>query len=173
MHNQYQTHVLLVTHGARSREDTSQDKHCAALAYAPEQVVGTLQAISAMLSMPITSDNFSEVILAACGSLFRMSPVTVHQRVPFLCQMYATGTHVARTAITTSVFVTPEPVMQTRAAKLQEQLGWDSEQLKQKVNALPSILNSEPSTLARNFHEVQGAFLKPKSGQYASCSQPY
>jgi len=34
--------------------------------------------------------------------------------------------------------------MQARAAKLQEQLGWDSEQLKQKLSALPNILNSEP-----------------------------
>ncbi len=58
--------------------------------------------------------------------------------------MYATGTHVARTAITMGVFVTPELVMQARAAKLQEQLGWDSEQLKQKLSALPNILNSEP-----------------------------
>ena len=34
-------------------------KHCVALAYAPEKVVGMLQAVSAMLSMPITSDSFS------------------------------------------------------------------------------------------------------------------
>ncbi|DBB05559.1 TPA: hypothetical protein ACH3X1_012506 [Trebouxia sp. C0004] len=33
------------------------------------------------------------------------------------------------------VFATPEPVVQTRATKLQEQLGWDSEQLKQKLIA--------------------------------------
>ena len=43
--------------------------------------------------------------------------------------MYGTGIHVARTALTSNVFVVPEPVMQSRAAKLQEQLGWNCEQL--------------------------------------------
>ena len=132
-------------------------KHSEALAYAPEHVLGTLQAVSMLLGMPMTSDSFREVILAASGRLFCRSPVTLHQRVTFFCQMYATGTHVARAAITMGVFVTPESVMQTRAAKLQEQLGWDSKQLKQKLSAQPNILNSEPSTLARNVLEMQGA----------------
>jgi len=86
-----------------------------------------------------------------------MSPDTLHQRVAFFCQMYATGTHVARTALTRGAFVTPEPVMQSRAANLQEELGWDSEQLKQKLSANPGILTLEPSTLAHNVHEMQGA----------------
>jgi len=132
-------------------------KHSEALAYAPEHVLGTLQAVSMLLGMPMTSDSFREVVLAVNNRLFSMSPVTLHQRVTFFCQMYATGTHVARAAITTGVFVTPESVMQTRAAKLQEQLGWDSKQLKQKLSADPGILNYEPSTLARNVLEMQGA----------------
>ncbi len=132
-------------------------KHSVALAYGPKRVLGTLQAISAMLGMPMTSGSFRQVIIAAHDRLFFMSPATLHQRVTFFCQMYATGTHVARTAFTTGVFVTSELVMQTRAEKLQEQLGWDNEQLKQKLSAEPSILNSEPSTIARNVQEMQGA----------------
>ncbi len=53
-----------------------------------------------MLGMPMTSDSFKEDILAASGRLFVTSPVTVLRHVTFFCQMYATGTHVARTAIT-------------------------------------------------------------------------
>ncbi len=99
-----------------------------------------------------------------------MSPDTLHQRVALFCQMYATRTHVARTAFTMGVFVTPEPVMQSRAAKLQEQLDWDGEQLKQKLSAQPSILNSEPSTIAHNVQAMQGAgfFL---TQVWAMCTQ--
>ena len=133
------------------------NKHYAALAYRPERVLETLQAVSTMLGMPMTSDSFREMLLAASDRLFYTSPVTLHQRVAFFCQMYATGTHVARIAITRGVFVTPEPVMQSRAAKLQEQLGWDSEQLMQKLSAQPNILNYEPSTIARNVQAMQAA----------------
>ncbi len=87
-------------------------KHSGALAYGPEQVLRTLQAVSTMLNMPIPSDSFREVILAASDRLFFMSPDTLLQRVTFFCQMYATGTHVARTAFMSGVFMTPEPVMQ-------------------------------------------------------------
>jgi hypothetical protein len=145
-------------------------KHSAALANGPERVLRTLQTVSSMLGMPMTSDSFREVIKAASDRLFDRSPFTLHQRVTFSCQMYATGTHVARTAITMGVFVTPELVMQARAAKLQEQLGWDSEQLKQKLSALPSILNSEPSTLARNFHDMQGTGFS-QAQVWAMCTQ--
>ena len=145
-------------------------KHSEALAYAPEHVLGTLQAVSMLLGMPMTSDSFREVVLAVNNRLFSMSPVTLHQRVTFFCQMYATGTHVARAAITTGVFVTPESVMQTRAAKLQEQLGWDSKQLKQKLSADPGILNYEPSTLARNVLEMQGAGFS-LTQVWAMCTQ--
>ncbi len=132
-------------------------KHQVALASEPDRVLSNLQVVSTLLDMPLTSDSFREVILTASDRLFLMSPVTLHQRVTFFCQMYAIGAHVTKTAFTSGVFVTPEPVMQTRAAKLQEQLGWDSEQLKQKLSAQPNILNYEPSTLARNVLEMQGA----------------
>jgi len=132
-------------------------KHSVALANGPERVLGTLQAVSMLSGMPMTSDSFREVVLATNNRLFSKSPVTLHQRVTFFCQMYATGTHVARAAITMGVFITPESVMQTRAAKLQDQLGWESKQLKQKLSADPGILNYEPSTLARNVLEMQGA----------------
>jgi len=145
-------------------------KHSEALAYAPEHVLGTLQAVSMLLGMPMTSDSFREVVLAVNNRLFSRSPVTLHQRVTFFCQMYATGTHVARAAITMGVFVTPESVMQTRAAKLQEQLGWDSNQLKQKLSAQPNILNSEPSTLACNVLEMQGAGFS-LTQVWAMCTQ--
>ena len=131
-------------------------KHPVALAYGPERVLSTLKVVSALLETPMTSDSFTLVIIAAHDRLFAMSPVTLHQRVAFFCQMYATGTHVARTAITMGVFVTPEPVMPNRAAKLQELLDWDSEQLKQKLSAQPNILNYEPSTIACNVHEMHG-----------------
>ena len=84
--------------------------------------------------------------------------------------MYATGTHVARTAITRGVFVTPEPVMQSRAAKLQELLGWDSEQLKQKLSAQPVILTLEPFTIARNVQAMQGAGFS-QTQVWAICTQ--
>jgi len=132
-------------------------KHSVALASGPGRVLGTLQAVTAMLGMPMTSGSFRQLIIAAHDRLFFMSSATLHQRVTFFCQMYATGTHVARTAITTAVFMTPEPVMRTRAAKLQEKLGWDNEQLKQKLSAQPNLLNKEPSTIARNVQEMQGA----------------
>ncbi len=132
-------------------------KHFAALALGPKHVLGTLQAVSKMLGTPMTSASFREAILAASNRVFQMSPVTLHQRVTFFCQMYATGPHVTRTALTTGVFTTSEAMIQTRAAKLQEQLGWDSEQLKQKLSAFPVILTVEPSTLARNIQEMQGA----------------
>ncbi len=135
-------------------------KHPAALAYGPERALRTLQAVSTMLGTPMTSDSFTEVVLAAHNRLFLMSSDTLHQRVTFFCQMYATGTHVARTAFTMGVFVTPEPVMQTRAAKLQEQLGWESEQLKQKLSAFPSVLTSEPPQLSAMFRHCKvQAFL--------------
>ena len=98
-------------------------KHSVALEYGPERVIGTLQAVSTMFGMPMTSHSFKEVLLAASNRLFLQSPDTLHQRLTFFCQMYATGTHVARTALTMGVFVTPEPVMQIRAVKLQEQMG--------------------------------------------------
>ncbi len=60
--------------------------------------------------------------------------------------------------------------MQTRAAKLQEQLGWDSEQLKQKLSAFPRLLSSEPSTLARNVREMQGAGFS-QTQVWAMCTQ--
>ena len=132
-------------------------KHSVALTYRPERVLETLQAVRALLGMPMTSDSFREMILAASDRLFLPSPDTLLQRVTFFCQKYATGTHVARTAIMRGVFLTAEPVMQSRAAKLQEQLGWDSGQLKQKLSAFPSILNSEPSTIARNVQAMQDA----------------
>jgi len=145
-------------------------KHSVALAYGPEQVLRTLQAVSTMLNMPIPSDSFREVILAASDRLFFMSPDTLLQRVTFFCQMYATGTHVARTAFTTGVFMTSEPVMQSRAAKLQEQLGWDSEQLKQKLSAQPNILNLDPSTIAHNVQAMQGAGFSLNQ-VWAMCTQ--
>jgi len=77
-------------------------KHSVALASGPGRVLGTLQAVSAMLGMPMTSGSFRQLIIAAHDRLFFMSSATLHQRVTFFCQMYATGTHVARTAITTA-----------------------------------------------------------------------
>jgi len=145
-------------------------KHCVALEQGPEHVVGTLQVVSSMLDMPMISESFRRVVLAASSRLFHMSPVTLHQRVTFFCQMYATGTHVTRTAFTTGVFTTPEPVMQCRAAKLQEQLGWDNDQLKQKLSAFPIILNSEPSTIARNVQEMQGVGFS-QTQVWAMCTQ--
>ncbi len=129
-------------------------KHTAALACGPERVLSTLQVVSALLDTPLTSVSFKEDLSAAHPRLFLQSPVTLHPRVTFFCQMYATGTHVVKTALTSGVL---EAVMQARAAKLQEQLGWDSEQLKQKLSAQPSILTKEPSILAHNVHEMQGA----------------
>ncbi len=145
-------------------------KHFVALTYGPECVLGMLQAVSTMLGMPMRSDSFREVIVAAHERLFSMSPATLHQRVTFFCQMYATGTHVVRTALTRGVFMTPEPVMQSRAAELQEQLGWDSEQLKQRLSAQPNILNYEPSTIARNVQAMQGAGFS-QTQVWAMCTQ--
>jgi len=145
-------------------------KHSVALASGPGRVLGTLKAVSTMLGTPMRSDSFKLVIIAAHDRLFFMSPDTLHQRVAFFCQMYATGTHVARTALTRGAFVTPEPVMQSRAANLQEELGWDSEQLKQKLSAQPNILNSEPSTLAHNVHDMQGAGFS-QTQVWAMCTQ--
>ena len=145
-------------------------KHSVALAYGPERVFGALQAVSTILGMSMTSDKFKVDIMAAHGRLFSLSPDTLHQRVVFFCQMYATGTHVARTAVTAGVFLTPEPVMQAKAAKLQEQLGWDSEQLKQKLSAFPKLLNLEPSTIACNLHAMQGPGFSPTQ-VWAMCSQ--
>jgi len=68
------------------------------------------------------------------------------------------------------VFVTPEPVMQIRAVKLQEQMGWDSEQLKQKLSAWPNILNFEPSTLARNVQDLQGVGFS-QTQVWAMCTK--
>ncbi len=145
-------------------------KHFAALAYGPKRVLGTLQVVSTMLGIPMASDSFREFILAANGGLFYMNSATLHQRVTFFCQMYATGTHVTRTAFTSGVFATSEATMQSRAAQLQEQLGWDSEQLKQKLSAQPNILNSEPSTFARNVDEMQGAGFSVTQ-VWAMCTQ--
>ena len=145
-------------------------KHPVALAYGPERVLGTLQAVSTLVGIPVTSCSFGEVVLVASNRLFFMSPATLHQRVAFFCQMYATGTHVARTAITRGVFVTPEPEMQSRAAKPREQLGWDSTQLRQKLSADPHMLNLEPSTIARNVQAMQGAGFS-LTQVWAMCTQ--
>ena len=145
-------------------------KHSAALVCGTERVLSTLQVVSALLDTLLTSESFREVLLAASDRLFYMSPDILHQRVAFFCQMYATGIYVARTAVTRGVFVTPEPVMQSRAAKLQEQLGWDSEQLKKKLSASPNILNSEPSTIARNVQAMQGAGFS-QIQVWAVCTQ--
>ena len=84
-------------------------------------MLSMLQVVRLMLDMPTISErSFRQVVLAANSRLFDMNPDTLLQRVTFFCQTYATGTHVVRTAFTTGVFVTPEPVMQSRAAKLQE-----------------------------------------------------
>ncbi|DBA88577.1 TPA: hypothetical protein ACH3X2_005044 [Trebouxia sp. C0005] len=144
-------------------------KHYGALVYGPKHVLGTFQAVSSLLGMPMKSDSFREVILAAGDRLFRMSPDTLHERVAFFCQMYATGTHVVRTALTMGVFGTPEAVMQSRAAKLQEQLGWDNEQLKQKLSTFPIALESQPSTIACNVQALQGAGFS-QSQVWAMCS---
>ncbi|KAL0018254.1 hypothetical protein WJX77_010445 [Trebouxia sp. C0004] len=48
-------------------------KHSLALAYGPEHVLSALQAVSTILGMPMTSDSFREVILAASDRLFCMS----------------------------------------------------------------------------------------------------
>ena len=132
-------------------------RHPAAFASEPDRVLHSLEVVSMLLDMPMTSDNFKETVLTASERLFLMSPGALHQHVAFFCQLYGTGIHVARTAITAGVFVTPESVMQARAAKLQEQLGWDSEQLKQKLSAFPNILNSELATIAHNVRAMQGA----------------
>ena len=145
-------------------------KHSVALVYGPERVFGALQAVSTMLGMSITSDDFKVVIMAAHDRLFLHSPAMLHQCVVFFCQMYATGTHVTRTALNMGVFMTPEPVMQCRAAKLQEQLGWDSKQLMQKLSACPKLLNSEPSTLARNIQDMQGLGFS-QNQVWAMCTQ--
>ncbi len=123
-----------------------------------------------MLGMPMRSDSFRAVIIAANDRPFLSNPATLHQRVTFFCQMYATGLHVVRTALTGGVFLTPGAVMQTRAAKLQEQLGWDKRQLKQKLSAFPTLLNYEPSTLAHNVHDMQGAGFS-LTQVWAMCSQ--
>ena len=145
-------------------------KHCVALICGLGRVLGTLQVVSSLLGTPMKSDSLRQVVVAANSRLFDMNPETLRQRVAFFCQTYATGTHVVRTAFTTGVFVTPEPVMQRRAAKLQDQLGWDSEQLKQKLSAYPHILNSEPSTLARNVQDMQGLGFS-QNQVWAMCTQ--
>ncbi len=147
-------------------------KHCKALAYGPEHVFGTLQAASTILGMPMKSDGFKEVIISAHERLFLHSPATLHQRVTFFCQMYATGSHVSRTAFVHGVFVTPEPVMKSRATQLREQLGWDSKQLKQNLSAQPGILNKEPSTIARNIQEMQDAGFSPNQVWEACAKHP-
>ena len=98
-------------------------KHSIALASGTKHVLGTLHTVSETLGMPMGSDSLRQIIMDANDRLFLQSPAKLGQRVAFFCQMYATGTHVNRTAITMGVFSTPEPVMQARAAKLQEQLG--------------------------------------------------
>ena len=145
-------------------------KHPLVLAYKPERVLSTLQVVSTLVGMPMTSRSFREIVLGAKNRLFYVSPVTLHQRVTFFCQMYATRTHIARTSITMGAFVTSEPVMQSRAIKLQEQLGWDNEQLKQKLSAHPSILNLEPSTIARNVQAMQSAGFS-LAQVWAVCTQ--
>ena len=143
-------------------------KHSVALCYG--SVLSTFQVVSSVLDMPMGSDSLRQIIMAAHDRLFLHSPAMLHRRVIFFCQMYATGTHVARTAITTGAFVTSELVMQARAAKLQEQLGWDSKQLKQKLSAQPNILNYEPSMLALNVQEMQGAGFS-QTQVWAMCTQ--
>ncbi len=145
-------------------------KHSVALAYGPERVLDTLQVVSTMLSMPMTSDSFREALLAASSRLFLQRPDTLHQRIAFYCRMYGTGPHVARSAFMTGVFTTPEPVMQSRAAKLQEQLGWDSKQLKQKLSANPNSLKLQPSTIACNVQALQSAGFS-QAQVWAMCTQ--
>jgi len=145
-------------------------KHSVALGHGPECVIGTLQAVSTMLGMPMKSDTFKDLIIAAHNRLFLQSPATLHQRLPFFCQMYATGIHVARAVLAMGVCMTPEPVMQSRAAILQAQLGWDNEQLKHKLSAQPNLLNSEPSTIARNVQAMQGAGFS-QSQVWAMCTK--
>ena len=145
-------------------------KHSEALAYGPERVLGTFQAVSTMLGVPMTLDTFRDVVLAASSRLFSTNPSTLLRRVTFFCQLYATGSHVAKTALICGVFRTSEALMQIRAATLREQLGWDSEQLKQKLSAFPKLLNSEPSTIACNIHAMQGAGFS-QTQVWAMCTQ--
>ncbi len=60
-------------------------KHPVALAYGPEHVLGTLQAVRKILGMPMKSDSFRENLLAASDRLFLQSPGLLHQRVTFVC----------------------------------------------------------------------------------------
>ena len=60
--------------------------------------------------------------------------------------------------------------MQTRAAKLQQQLGWDSELLKQRLSAEPKILTYEPVTLANNIQDMQDVGFSQKQ-VWAMCTQ--
>ena len=60
--------------------------------------------------------------------------------------------------------------MQIRAAKLEEELGWDSEQLKQKLSSQSNILNLEPSTISRNVQGLQGAGFS-LTQVWAMCTQ--
>ena len=145
-------------------------KHSEALAYGPERLLGTFQAVSTMLGVPMTLDTFRDVVLAASSRLFSTNPSTLLRRVTFFCQLYATGSHVAKTALICGVFRTSEALMQIRAATLREQLGWDSEQLKQKLSAFPKLLNSEPSTIACNVHAMQGAGFS-QTQVWAMCTQ--
>ena len=45
-------------------------KHPVALAYGPERVLGTLQAVSILAGIPVTSCSFGEVVLVASNRLF-------------------------------------------------------------------------------------------------------
>ena len=145
-------------------------KHSGALVSGQERVLRLLQVVSTLVDMPVQSSSFREIVVAASNRLFVMSPTTLHRRVAFFCQTFATRTHVARTALRSGVFVTPEPVMQARAAKLQEQLGWDSTQLMQKLSANPHILNSEPCTIAHNVQALAGAGFS-LTQVWAMCAQ--
>ncbi len=92
-------------------------KHSVALAYGPERVHRTLQAVSMMLGMSLTSESFRQVIIGAHHRLFLQSPDSLHQHVTFFCQTWATGTHVTMAALTMGGFATSETVMQTSWAR--------------------------------------------------------
>ena len=145
-------------------------KHPVALASGPKRVLRLLQAVSTMLGMPTPSESFRQIIIGAHPRLFLQSPAMLHQRVVFFCRMYAIRANVARAALIQGAFGTPESVMQARAATLQEQLGWDNEQLKQKLSAQPNILNLDPSTIARNVQAMQGAGFS-LTQVWAMCTQ--
>ena len=63
-------------------------KHSEALAYGPERLLGTFQAVSTMLGVPMTLDTFRDVVLAASSRLLSTNPSTLLRHVTFFCQLY-------------------------------------------------------------------------------------